>query len=364
MAEVLGIGLTHYPPLSGSDEDMAGLLRKALKDPAIPEDEKKPENWPHIMRSEWGTDEGRMAAATHRKHLVAGFDRARQAIDDFKPDIVLVWGDDQYENFREDIIPAYSVLAYDDIEVRPWAQADHSSDMKGRSNVWNEPAETTSIKIRARRDIAKALVESLLSQHIDVAYAYEPLHHPGLAHAFLNSILYLDYHRTGFDYPVLCFPINCYGRKVVSYEGFASPLGDVRELDPPGPQPGRLIEVGAAVARFFAESPWRVALVASSSWSHAFLCDKTWRLRPDTPADRHLYECLQKGDIDAWRSVTSDELEESGQQELLNWFPLLGAMEAVGCPVPNWSQFVETAVFNSNKVFATYGPAAPASADA
>ena len=33
---------------------------------------------------------------------------------------------------------------------------------------------------------------------------------------------------------------------------------------------------------------------------------------------------------------------------------LLGAMAALGQPVPDWTDFVETGVFNSNKVFAAY----------
>ena len=169
-------------------------------------------------------------------------------------------------------------------------------------------------------------------------------HHPGLPHAFLNAILYLDYHRTGFDYPVIPFPINCYGRRVISYQGFASRVDDIRELDPPSPHPARMVTVGAAVGQIMAESPWRVALVASSSWSHAFLCDKTWRLRPDTATDRYLYDRLLAGDVDAWRAVSLTDLEDSGQQELLNWFPLLGAMEALGTPRPSWTEFIETDV--------------------
>jgi hypothetical protein len=31
-------------------------------------------------------------------------------------------------------------------------------------------------------------------------------------------------------------------------------------------------------------------------------------------------------------------------------------MEALGRPVPTWSDFVETGVFNSNKLFATFVP--------
>jgi hypothetical protein len=103
------------------------------------------------------------------------------------------------------------------------------------------------------------------------------------------------------------------------------------------------------------ESPWRIALVASSSWSHAFLCDHTYRLRPDTPADRRLYDALVAGEWGAWRGVGLDDIERAGQQELLNWFALAGAMEHVGAAMTS-SDFVETSIFNSNKVFATFAP--------
>jgi len=355
VAEVLGIGLSHYPPFSGTDDDMAGILRRTLTDPAIPEAEKDPANWSELMRREWGDDEGRSSAAQHRASLVKGFERTRQALDDFAPDVVVIWGDDQYENFREDLIPPYAVLAYDDIDVRPWAHAADSSDMKGRANVWNEGPER-SFTVRGAPDVGRYLATKLLERGVDMPYAYTRLHHPSLPHAFLNAILYLDYHRDGFDYPVLSFPINCYGRRVVSYKGFMSAFGDVRELDPPSPQPSRLFDIGAQVAEVFAESPWRVALVASSSWSHAFITDKTWRLRPDTESDRRLYDSLARGDVDAWRSVPLPDIEEAGQQELLNWFPLLGAMKHLGRTTPTWSEFIQTEVFNSNKVFATYEP--------
>ncbi|MDZ4232235.1 MAG: extradiol ring-cleavage dioxygenase, partial [Dietzia sp.] len=39
--------------------------------------------------------------------------------------------------------------------------------------------------------------------------------------------------------------------------------------------------------------------------------------------------------------------------EILNWHPLLGAMAALDCKL-EWSTFVQTDVFNSNKVFAVF----------
>ena len=114
--------------------------------------------------------------------------------------------------------------------------------------------------------------------------------------------------------------------------------------------------MGAAVARVLRDSPWRVAVLASSSWSHAFLVDKTYRLQPDIAADRALYTSLAAGDLATWRDYALAQLEDAGQQEMLNWFALAGAMHALGARL-QWSDFVETHVLNSSKVAAVYTPA-------
>ena len=46
------------------------------------------------------------------------------------------------------------------------------------------------------------------------------------------------------------------------------------------------MEAGAATVRALQDTPWRVAMIASSSWSHAFLTEKTYWLHPDMEADR------------------------------------------------------------------------------
>lgn len=352
MGDVLVLGVTHYPPLSMLDADMAGILRRTLGDPAIPDTAKHPATWPAGMRSEWGDDGATASAAAHRQALVAGLRRVRDALDEFDPQVVVVWGDDQHENFREDLIPPYSVLCYDDLVVRPWAQAAESAMMAGKPNAWGEPADTTRV-IRGAPDTARWLVECLLDDDFDVAYAYRPLHHPGLAHAFLNTVLYLDYDRRGFDWPLIAMPLNCYGRKVVGAKGFMTSMGDDIRPDPPSPSPQRFHALGAAVARAFAASDLRVALIASSSWSHAFLVDHTYRTRPDTPADRRLYDAVVAGDQSVWTATALADIERAGQQELLNWFVAMGAVHELGLDL-EWSTFVETYCFNSNKVFAVW----------
>lgn len=350
MGEILGLGMTHYPPLIGRDETMADILRTVMKDPGLPERYRDPSGWPEPMRREYAGDGGTAAAAGHRASLLRHFRHARKLLDEFRPDVVVIWGDDQHENFTADIIPPFCVLAYDQIETK------HRKRDAG-NNVWGESEETT-IRLAGHREAGKFLARRLLEQGIDMAYAYAPLHHPGLAHAFLNTVLYLDYDRVGFPYPVVAFQVNCYGRRVIAQKGFRSslarPLPD-SELDPPSPSPRRCMEVGAATARALRESPWRVALIASSSWSHAFLTDKHHQLYPDIEADRRLYEALRRGDYETWRARTLDEIEDSGQQEMLNWYMLAGAMEALGRK-PDECDFIDTWIFNSNKCFAVYKP--------
>ncbi len=140
MAEVLGLGITHYPPLSGKDEDMANILKGRLADPDVPLRAKDPRNWPPAMQREWGDDEGVAGAGRHREAMLRGIRRVRKALDEFNPDFVMVWGDDQYENFKENIIPPFCVLAYGDLEVFPWRDATESAMFSSTVDEWGRRA--------------------------------------------------------------------------------------------------------------------------------------------------------------------------------------------------------------------------------
>jgi hypothetical protein len=349
MGEILGLGVTHFPPLSGKDADMGRILKRVLDDPALPEKYRRPEGWPAPMQAEYGSDGGATAAARHRDALVAGFRNARRVLDEFDPDFVVIWGDDQYENFKEDVIPPYCVMAYQEMAPQPWQY------YRG-ANVWDEPKDKT-FTYKGHPKGAKFIAGGMLEKGFDVAYAYEPLHHQ-LGHAFLNTLLFLDYDRKGFPYPVVPFQVNCYGRRVIAHQAGVrtlSELADEADLDPPSPAPWRCFDMGAACARVVADSPYRVALIASSSWSHAFLTPKNYLLYPDVPADRALYEALQTGDYTAWRERPLAAIEDSGQQEVLNWMCLMGGMKELGRR-PTETSYVESWIFNSNKCFAVYEP--------
>jgi len=225
-------------------------------------------------------------------------------------------------------------------------------DGSARRNVWNDSA--AKVFHYEGHPAARHLVTKLIELGIDTAYAYKPLHFQGgLGHAFINTLLYLDYDRKGFDYPVIPFAVNCYGSKVIRNRGGA--VGFENQDDPPGPTPKRCMEVGAATVRAFKDSPYRVAMIASSSWSHAFLTPKNNWLYPDHESDRARFEELKDGNYEAWRQITTPQIEDAGQQELLNWMCLAGAMSELGRK-PEIIEFVQTYVFNSSKCLAVMKP--------
>jgi len=345
MGEILGIGATHYPPGLVPDEYKPWPLARMLDtDPRIPAHLKNPANWPEPMRAEWGNDEGITAHKAHRARVFSAFRTIRDEIAAFRPDVILMWGDDQYENFQEDIIPPFCVLAYDALAFQPFKR------LRGRPNIWGDPAD--KVFTSPGHPVAgRFLATRLIGAGLDMAYAYRPRHGDGVAHAFANTLLYLDVDRQGFAYPVLPVTVNCYGRDVIRNRGGGSQ--HIEEPDPPAPSPRRCFELGQATARILRDSPWRVVLMASSSWSHAFLTPKHHWLYPDLEADRVLLEQLGAGDYDAWRDLPLQQLEASGQHEVLNWVCLAGAMAELGCKM-QLVDWVETWMFNASKCLAVF----------
>src|ERR1700741_1659579 len=137
MGEILGIGVPHFPGLMMPDAYRSSFLTRTLKSDRVPAEMKQPARWPEPLRQELAANENGAAAAEHRRRLVGGFRAARKALDDFAPDFVVIWGDDQYENFREDGVPSFCVFALDGVECRPFARAGRAE----LGNAWGLPSD-------------------------------------------------------------------------------------------------------------------------------------------------------------------------------------------------------------------------------
>src|SRR5262245_43780514 len=173
MAEILGIGATHYPPGLVPEEHKPWPLSRMLHtDPRIPERMRDPANWPEPMRAEGGSDEGITSFRAHRERVFSACRTLREEIAAFRPDLIVMWGDDQYENFREQIIPPFCVLAYDTLTFQPFKR------LRGRPNIWGEP-DDKAFTWPGHRAAGRLLASGLLEADIDMPYAYRPLHGDG-----------------------------------------------------------------------------------------------------------------------------------------------------------------------------------------
>lgn len=299
-----------------------------MSDPLLPERYRNPASWPRRMRQEWGNDEGWTHVERHRAELEAAMRWPRTELNAFNPDLVLVFGDDQYENFREDGVPAFQINCFESFAAKPWAHK-----RPGYQNAWHE-ADDTEFRYKANRGAAKHIVTRLIEEGFEVAYAYEP-RYDAMPHAILNTILFLDWDWRGFDYPGVPFLTNCYGRQLIPLRGGGvndlAAVPHEEDLDPPGPTAWRCFDLGRALARIMTASPWRVALVASASWSHVFLAAGTSYFHPDVEADQRYHE-------------------------MLNWVIMMGAMAELGGRRPQEAFVIESWLTNANKVFAVFRP--------
>ena len=66
MAQILGLGITHYPGLAFQG-NISRRIKMCLADPALPEQFRSLDNWPKPMREQWGADEGRAHSEAHRR---------------------------------------------------------------------------------------------------------------------------------------------------------------------------------------------------------------------------------------------------------------------------------------------------------
>ena len=351
MAEILGIGCSHGPHMQLTDATMAEVyFRPNLHSDKTPPQWKDPANWPAALREEWGSDEGVAAARRHRATVLKGFHAARQALDDFQPDFVVIFGDDQYENFKEDLLPPFCVYAMDEFNV---PRQRRGSGPRGWEFLERPPLQPT---VRGSKKIGAFLADELVDRGFDVSSSWKLRHRDTLAHAFYNTIDYLDWDRTGFPYPVVPFHVSCYGSDLRVPAPNAEVVSgrlveDVAVWPPAAPPPWRCYDTGRALGQIIAESPYRAAIVGSSSWSHASLTDMHGYMWGDVESDREHLEQLRRGEFGAWRDLDADQVKHSGQHEMRNWICLAGAMEGRQVDVLSYA---ESYVFNSSKCVALF----------
>src|SRR5439155_17656681 len=80
MGQILGLGVTHFPPLSGTDENLGRILKRALDGTPVAQRMRDEMRRTAAMRQKYGADAGVTAARHHREALLTGFRNARRVL--------------------------------------------------------------------------------------------------------------------------------------------------------------------------------------------------------------------------------------------------------------------------------------------
>ena len=310
MAEILALGISHYPPSPVPDERMTWILKRMLQI-RIFRSAQNPPAGPSRCAPSGATTRVRRQPTRHRADLVGWLEKTRAALDAFKPDFILMWGDDQYETSRR----TSSRLTASRLRALPFTAP--------AGNVWGETDKTLTCRDTAcRQDADQPADRGRLRHRLCLQAAASRA-----GHAFTNAAMYLDYGRKGFDYPIVPSP------STATADGFspsaAAFLCSTADRRCRPRSAGAHAQAPVRPRRGDGAHSRRVALPGGAArllGMVARLPDrKNHFLYPDTPADRR---CTTRCAPATGRAgaTARPAVEDSGQQEILNWMCLAGAL--------------------------------------
>jgi aromatic ring-opening dioxygenase catalytic subunit (LigB family) len=257
---------------------------------------------PPSMLAELGEDNGLGADRQNQARIVNAFRVLHDRLHAWSPDVVVVIGDDQAENFLADNLPVFALYTGTEVEGHPFHRP------MGHVNLWGG-APDTKFRFHCPSTFAIALRDQLILSGFDISSATALTGWKwGLPHAHINPLLFLD---PDGKFPLLPLFVNCYGEE--AGPGY-----------PPRPTAQRCYALGRAIRHFLDSRQERVAVVASSSWSHSFLTHRFQCCAFDTEFDRRNLERLRQGRGSELAALTPEEIYLSGDHEFLNWIIALG----------------------------------------
>ena len=295
MAEILGLGCSHGPIILNPAENWANSRERVYA--RVPNYEKPPQ-----LVAELGDDNGLSQDRKDQQRVVDSFQVLHDRLHEFNPDVLMIIGDDQAENFLQDNLPPFCIYTGSQVEGYPFQRQG------ARVNLWGAGPET-KYSFSCPKEFSQAMRNHLIRDGFDLASSSALIGWEwGLAHAHINPLVFLDPEG---KFPLLPFFVNCYGEE-------AGP--DY----PPRPTPQRCYQLGQGIRKFLDTRSEKVAVVASSSWSHSFLAHRFQCRQIDVETDRRNLEWVRSGQGVKLSELTPEELQQSGDHEILNWIITLG----------------------------------------
>ncbi|HXG36903.1 MAG TPA: hypothetical protein VNL15_08040 [Dehalococcoidia bacterium] len=255
---------------------------------AIPEYTK--ESQPHTVKLE--TPE---VIQGYINRINAAFEMLRQQLEAYRPEALIVIGDDQGDMFDESINPILSIFTGDEL----W----------GLDGTYYRPREARNkITFPCHGGLARFIHKRLVKKGFDMASSavFRPLGRPdaGVSHMVAFPVPKLI---PNFDIPIIPIFIN--------------------EYFPPLPTGERCYNLGVALAEVLAERPEPIAIYASGGLSHDPAGPRAGWI--DQPLDRWFLERLERNDGEALKHMFTFDSDtmRGGTGEIRAWITVAGAMQ-------------------------------------
>ena len=160
MGAILGLGTTDFPMLRMVDGTLTGVLDNALKGEHFKEETKDQSKWPEPMQKELGDDHGVKTGAEKRARQVEQFRKLKLALDDFKPDLMLIWSKDNRESLKNFSLPPFWIQAYEKVDLKLF-------QLFGNPNNFFEEDPERVDTILGHPEAANLLINGLQDQGFD-----------------------------------------------------------------------------------------------------------------------------------------------------------------------------------------------------
>ena len=253
------------------------------------------EHLPHSARVELATP---AIIDDYIQRIEAAFTTLRAQLRAYRPDALIMIGDDQGDMFDEANNPTFSIYTGDE---PLWGRS-------ARDPYGVPPQQRTKLVFRQHGALARHLLHGLIERGFDVANLakFEPRGRSarGISHMVSNLVPEVD---PGLQIPLVCVFVN--------------------EYFPPLPSAARCARLGEAIADVLRERPERVAIYASGGLSHyPGMYNAGWI---DQPLDRWILERLARDDVAALEHLftfDSDSLR-SGTGEVRAWISVAAALK-------------------------------------
>ncbi len=216
-------------------------------------------------------------AENHSKHerCMAALETLRRTLEAAEPDVIILFGDDQSEQFDFNNYPALEIFAgesYQGFKI----SGKFGLPVPKSTRLPRPKTDEHWVTTPGHPQVARWLITELIEEGFDISFSLGlPRPDEGIGHAFMRPFVYL---APGYNIPTIPFFVNCYY----------------------GPQPTgrRCVALGRAVRRLIARMPGdlRVAVIGSGGLWHTPMLPHSIL---DTEFDRQILDGVRAGDASA-----------------------------------------------------------------